>query len=217
MAWPHLINILIHVLAGTIALIIGFTMLVKTKGSLTHRRLGRIFCYFTLVVCSTAIIGTLFFRFIPVFAVLSILVPYQLISGWRLVYTQASGPQKIDAIWTLLALSISIYTVPFLLEASPVSSIVVYSTLGGLAMILFYDTIRWLFPKRWYSVIWKYEHSYKLIASIFAMLSALVGNVIRVGQPWSQIAPSAIGFIVILYFFYRLSIADKNQSAHSRA
>jgi hypothetical protein len=36
------------------------------------------------------------------------------------------------------------------------------------------------------------------------MLSALVGNVIRAGQPWSQVAPSAVGMLVIVYFFARI-------------
>ena len=35
------------------------------------------------------------------------------------------------------------------------------------------------------------------------MVSAFVGNVVRWGQPWSQLAPSAIGICVILYFWWR--------------
>jgi uncharacterized membrane protein len=201
----HLANLVIHVAAGTIALAIGFAMLAKAKGTATHRRWGRIFCYFTIVVCCSAAVGTTFFRFIPIFAVLSVLVPYQLIGGWRSAYTRDRGPAGVDALWTLLALAFAIALTPVLLSHPTKAPIVVYSSLGALATIIFYDAIRWLFPRRWYRVLWKYEHSYKLIASIFAMLSALVGNVVRVGQPWSQIAPSAIGILVIFYFFFQLS------------
>ena len=214
MTSQHLINLGIHIAAGSIALAIGFTMLVKTKGTPAHRRMGRIFCYFTLAVCCTAIVGTIFFRFVPIFAVLSILVPYQLIGGWRSAYTQDQGPSKIDAVWTLAAI---VFAIPltFNLLDSPTTQapIVVYSSLGALVFILLYDTIRCLFPRRWYRVLWQYEHAFKMIASIFAMLSALIGNVVRIGQPWSQIAPSAFGFLVLLYFFWRLYREGRNKHA----
>jgi len=209
MAPAHFANIAIHVAAGTIALAIGFVMLAKTKGTRTHRRLGRWFAYFTLAVCLTAVVGTLFFRFIPVFAVLSVLVPYQLVSGWRSVYTQERGPAAIDAVWTLAAAVFAAALAPTVLAYPSQAPVVVYSSLGALASILAYDAVRWLFPRRWYRKLWRYEHGYKLIASIFAMLSALVGNVVRVGQPWSQIAPSAVGVMVVLYFFVQLHLQDR--------
>jgi uncharacterized membrane protein len=200
----HLTNLAIHVAAGTVALAIGFSILARAKGTPTHRRLGRLFCYFALVVCSSAALGTMFFHFVPVFAVLSVLVPYQVIGGWHSVYTQCQGPSKVDALLTLLATALFIALIPAVLRHPAEASIVVYSSLGGLAVVLLYDTIRWLFPRRWYRTLWKYEHSYKLIGSLFGMLSALIGNVVRIGQPWSQILPSAVGTLVIAYYFARL-------------
>jgi hypothetical protein len=44
-----------------------------------------------------------------------------------------------------------------------------------------------------------------LISAQFGMLSALVGNVIRVGQPWSQLLPSAVGLLVVITTFIRLA------------
>lgn len=213
----HLVNLGIHVAAGTVALAIGLTMLAKAKGTPSHRRMGRIFCYFTLVVCCSAIVGTIFFRFVPISAVLSVLVPYQLIGGWRSAYTRDRGPSKVDAICTLIATAFTIALLPTVLEYPSQAPIVVHSSLGALATILFYDAIRWLFPCQWYRMLWKYEHGYKLIASIFAMLSAFVGNVVRIGQPWSQIAPSAVGVLVILYFFWRLYRQDRSRRALTEA
>jgi uncharacterized membrane protein len=200
----HLTNLAIHVAAGSVALAIGFTILFREKGTATHRRLGRRFSYFTLIVCVSAAVGTLFFRFVPVFAVLSVLVPYQLIGGWRSIYTKSAGPSRIDALWTLLALVLFIALIPAVRAHATEAPIVVYSSLGGLAFVLLYDAIRWIFPRKWYGDLWKYEHSYKLIASVFGMLSALIGNVIRFGQPWSQILPSAIGVFVIAYYFSQI-------------
>ncbi len=205
----HLANLGIHIAAGTVALAIGFTMLPRAKGTPTHRRWGRVFSWFTLVVCCSAAVGTVFFRFVPIFAVLSILVPYQLISGWRSVCTRSRGPAGVDGALTAMAMAISVALTPVLLLHPGASPIVVYSSLGALVMLLFYDSIRWLFPRRWYRVLWKYEHAYKMIASIFGMLSALVGNVVRVGQPWSQILPSFAGVLVVIYFFWKLYRQDK--------
>jgi uncharacterized membrane protein len=213
MSPTHLANLIIHVAAGSVALAIGFFLLASRKGTARHRRWGRNFCYFALLVCISAAAGTIFFRFIPVFAVLTVLVPYQLISGWRSIYTQALGPSMTDAALTLVALIFSIALIPILLASATGKTIVVYSTLGGLAAILLYDSVRWLFPRQWFRTLWRYEHSYKLISSLFAMLSALVGNVVRVGQPWSQIAPSAVGMLAVLFFFYRIHRQDSDRLA----
>src|SRR5688572_15349036 len=132
----HFANIAVHVAASAISLGIGFAMLAKAKGTLAHRRLGRRFGYATLVVCGSAATGLIFFRFIPVFAVLTVLVLYQLVGGWRLAHTQERGPAGIDAVWTLLAAVCSAALVPHVLGASTESDIVVRSSLGALTTIL---------------------------------------------------------------------------------
>lgn len=204
MTYPHLANIALHVGAGTLALLIGFVMLAGRKGTAAHRRWGKGFCVLALVVSLSAAVGTLCFRFIPVFAVLTVLVPYQLVSGWRSIHTRERGPASIDAVWTLVALGLALVLAPALVAAPGRPDIVAYASLGALFLLLAYDTVRWCFPRRWFATLWRYDHVYKLVASLFGMLSALVGNVVRVGQPWSQIAPSAIGLLVIGYFFVQL-------------
>lgn len=203
MSPAHLANIGIHVAAGTVALLIGFALLAMRKGTPTHRRWGKAFCALALIVSLSAAVGTVFFRFIPVFAVLTVLVPYQLVSGWRSVYTRELGPSRIDAAWTLVALAFAVALTPALI-ASPRVDIVAYSSLGTLFTLLAYDSVRWLFPRRWFAALWRYDHVYKLVASLFAMLSALVGNVVRAGQPWSQIAPLVIGLLTVAFFFMQL-------------
>lgn len=197
----HVANIALHVAAGTAGLAMGSYILATRKGTAAHRRAGRYFSWFTLIVCASAAVGLVWFRFLPLFAVLTVLVLYQLVSGWRSAHTRERGPAPFDAAWTALAIVGSVALYPTLLSQTKGARVVVYSTLGGLGFILLYDAIRWLFPRRWYATLWPYEHSYKLISSIFAMLSALVGNVVRVGQPWSQLAPSVLGTLVIAYFF----------------
>jgi uncharacterized membrane protein len=203
----HLLNIAIHVSAGSIGILLGLYMLITAKGTERHRLLGRIFVAFAGVVCLTAIIGTVFFRFIPLFAVLSLLVPYVLLSGWHVIYTKDAGPNRIDALLLVIGIACAFGLVPVLTAASNVpgsSAPVVYSTLGALGFVLTYDTARWLFPKHWHATTWRFEHIYKILSALFGMMSAAVGNIFH--TTWAQLAPSAIGVAVLLWFMWRQGV-----------
>lgn len=204
----HLSNLVVHINAGTVALALGVTILLRAKGTDSHRRLGRVFSWLTLIVCLSATFGLLVFRFMPLFAVLTLLVIYQLGGGWRAGRTRAAGPALVDALWTIAAITGSIVLVVILLREPEGLSTVVASTLGALGFVIGYDVIRWTFPQRWHRIAWRYEHSYKMIAATSGMLSALMGNVVRVGRPWSQLWPVPLGFIVIFFFFYQLYRED---------
>lgn len=212
MPQPHLINISLHVLAGSIAILLGFFLLANTKGTPEHRLRGRLFVWLTLLVCTTAAIGNLLFGYRPIFAVLTVLVLYQLLSGWRAVYTRASGPQAIDGAMTAAALVAGLLILLRLLEDdSGQRAIVVLSSLAGLATILLYDGLRWLFPRRWHTVLWRYEHIYKLVASLFAMLSAAAGNLLPMGQAWTQLGPSVLGLLCIAWYWRRQYRQDRKE------
>jgi hypothetical protein len=143
-----------------------------------------------------------------------VLVLYQLLSGWRAVYTREAGPQAVDGAMTAAALVAGgLILLRLQHDASGQQAIVVLSSLGGLATILAYDGVRWAFPRRWHGMLWRYEHIYKLLASLFAMLSAAAGNLLRMGQPWTQLAPSLLGLICIAWFWrrqYRLEQARRH-------
>lgn len=200
----HLINLAVHVGAGIAAMGLGFFMLASPKGDLPHRKRGRRFVALTLVVCATAVIGNTFFRFVPLFAVLTVLVLYQLLSGWHVVHTKSAGPNRVDALLLLCAAAWTVFLVPVLLSAPRSSApTVVYSSLAAIVVMLAYDSARWGFPRTWHATLWRYEHIYKLNAALFAMLSAATGNLIRIAQPWSQLLPTVVGFCVVFWCFWR--------------
>jgi uncharacterized membrane protein len=199
---PHLLNILVHILAGTAAIVLGLVLLGKPKDAIHHRRRGRVFVLLSFVVCLTAAVGNAVFRFMPLFAVLTVLVSYQLLSGWHVIYTRAAGPDKLDAGLLLAAAAHTAMLVRRLFADGAMvdaAAPVLYSTLAAMMILLAYDAARWLFPQRWHAVLWRYEHIYKLLGCLFGMLSAAVGNTVRAGQPWSQLAPSALGLITIVW------------------
>jgi uncharacterized membrane protein len=88
---------------------------------------------------------------------------------------------------------------------------VMVSTLAALALLLAYDAARWLFPRRWHAALWRYEHVYKILGCLFGMLSAAVGNTVRAGQPWSQLAPSVLGIAAVLCCWVRTYRAQRRR------
>jgi hypothetical protein len=203
----HLLNVLLHISAGLFGIALGLRQLWAAKGDAQHRRVGLWFVTATAVVVLSAAVGVAVFRFLPLFAVLTVLVGYQLVSGWRDAINRQHGPAWFDLVLTLLTVSLSAALVPTLRAASlgPSSSpAVVYATLGALGFVLAYDVARWLFPSRWHTKLWLAAHLYKMLGALFGMIAALVGNVVVWGQPWSQIAPSALGTIVVAYWLVRL-------------
>lgn len=209
---PHLLNLVLHILAGSAAILLGLYLLVKPKDAIHHRRRGRVFVLLTFVVCLSAAIGNAVFRFLPLFAVLTVLVSYQLLSGWHVIYTRAKGPDRIDAGLLLGATAMTALLVRRLfLDGAMVGAAasVMVSTLAAITTLLIYDAARWLFPRRWHATLWRYEHVYKILGCLFGMLSAAVGNTVRAGQPWSQLAPSVLGMIAVGCCWVRIYRAQR--------
>jgi uncharacterized membrane protein len=207
---PHLMNLVVHVGAGVVGMALGTVQLIRTKGDVRHRRFGRLFMFAALTVTGSALVGTLAFRFMPLFAVLTVLTTYVAVGGWRVAHTRERGPERIDLAWTLIGIGLTAALLPVVLDAPKVGNtqpIVVWSTLGALGFVLTYDLLRWVFPRRWFERIWLPEHVYKVFSALFGMVSAFVGNVIPWGQPWSQVAPSIVGTLLILYWGWRSAVS----------
>ncbi|OYT90327.1 MAG: hypothetical protein CFE43_18925 [Burkholderiales bacterium PBB3] len=201
---PHMTNITVHVVAGAIGLLLGAVLLALAKGTRLHRQIGRIFVGFAGVVCVSALVGTVFFRFIPLFAVLTLLVSYLVLGGWRVIYTQDRGPGAWDAALTAGALIGTVLLVPVLLRADlgqGSSAPIIWSTLGAVGVVMVYDMAKWFFPRRWHARLWRYEHIYKVLSALSGMASAAIGNIFHTTV--AQLLPSALGTAVIAWFFWR--------------
>jgi uncharacterized membrane protein len=208
----HFLNLLVHVGAGSAAILLGFYLLGQPKDPIHHRRRGRVFVLLTAVVCLSAAIGNALFRFLPLFAVLTVLISYQLLSGWHAIYTRAAGPDRLDAGLLLGAAAVTAMLVRRLFADGAMvgaAASVMVSTLAATGLLLAYDGARWLFPRRWHATRWRYEHIYKILGCLFGMLSAAVGNTVRVGQPWSQLAPSVAGLISVVWCIARAHRASR--------
>ncbi len=177
---------------------------MQGKGTALHVKLGRIFLGFAAVVCTSALVGTIFFRFIPLFAVLTVLVSYLVLGGWRVIYTKERGPAMWDAALTACALLATAVLLPILLKADlgqGSSAPVIFSTLGAVVVVIAYDSAKWFFPKGWHAHLWRFEHIYKVLSALFGMASAAIGNIFHTTV--AQLLPSLIGTTVIAWFFWR--------------
>ena len=201
---PHLTNIIIHVCAGSFGLMLGAILLTMEKGTALHVKLGRIFVGFASVVCTSALVGTILFRFIPLFAVLTLLVSYLVLGGWRAIVTKDGDPDIWDAALTACALLGTAILLPILLKADlsqGSSAPVIFSTLGAVVVVIAYDIVKWFFPRGWHARLWRFEHIYKVLSAFFGMASAAVGNIFH--TTLAQLLPSVVGTFVIAWFFWR--------------
>jgi hypothetical protein len=206
----RLLNLILHVSAGGLALVFGALNIVNGKGGRQHDKLGKWFLRCIAVVVVTAAIGVLVFEFKAFLAVLTLLVAYQATSGYRVLKTKGSGPARIDLILSVAGIISAIVFIIYLRSITfPWSPVIIYSTLVWLMLLSAYDLARIGFPKTWFGKLWLYEHSFKMISSFGAIISAFLGNVVRVGQPYTQILPSVVTFWIAIYFLialYRKSV-----------
>ena len=190
----HQLNILVHIVFGSLALLVGLGPIFTAKGGALHGRLGRWFLGLATVALITAVLGLAVFNFRPFLTVIVLLSVYQAYSGYRALLTRATGPTRRDGLFSLLFL---LGGVAFLLLLPRIrlvwSPVVMYSTLGTLLAMTVYDLSRFWWRQRWQRGAWLYEHIWKMMSTYSALLSAFTGTVLAAYQPYSQFVPSVLG------------------------
>jgi hypothetical protein len=200
----HSTNILIHVVAGSIALLIGLVIILTKKGTTNHKKYGRFFLSFLSVVVLTGLIGVFVFGRNTFLLVITVLSAYQGFSGYRTLQTKSNNPQWLDMLVAIFSIICTAYFLYYFKSIGMIwSPIIIYSTVGALLLVVSYDILRYFIPKHNYQNLWLYEHIYKMIGAFTALLAAFSGTVFEKYQPLSQILPSIIGvFLWILFTWY---------------
>ena len=201
----HHLNILVHVVFGTLALLVGLGPMLTAKGGAAHRQWGRWFLLLATVVLSSAVLGLAVFNFRPFLTVIVLLSVYQAVSGYRVLRTRTTGPTWSDGLFSalfLLGAGTFLWVLPRIqLVWSPV---VMYSTLGVLLTMTVYDLSRFAWRDQWRRGAWLYEHIWKMISTYAALLSAFTGTVLANYQPYSQFLPSVLGTVVAVAFMVHI-------------
>ena len=191
----HSLNILIHVIAGTTALLLGIAALITKKGGKLHNRFGRLFLWCLFIVVTTGFIGVFVFERNSILLVVTVSSTYYGFSGYRTLQTKSNIPKLTD----ILAAALSIVAVAYFLyyfKSSGLfwSPVITYSSVGAWVFVVSYDFLKYFIPKNRYGRLWLYEHVYKMISAFTALLSAFSGTVLDDYQPYSQFLPSVFGF-----------------------
>lgn len=199
----HNSNIILHVITGIIALLLGIIALLSTKGKKIHTKSGNYFLKLIIIVIITGMIGVFVFKRNTFLLVITVLTGYVSFSGYRVLRTKANTPKRIDIIVAILSLLVLAYFLYYFKSIGMIwSPIIIYSTVGALLLVISYDFIRYLIPKETYKKhrIWLYEHIYKMTSAFSGLLSAFTGTVLDKYQPHSQYIPSVIGILIIIGF-----------------
>ncbi|MEZ4887276.1 MAG: hypothetical protein R3E32_21265 [Chitinophagales bacterium] len=199
----HNTNIFIHVLTGTIGLLLGLTALLSAKGGRIHKRSGRLFLMIISVVIFTGLIGVFVFGRNTFLLIITVLSAYVSFSGYRILKSKRNKPTALDICIAILTLTTLAYFLYYFKSIGMIwSPIVIYSTVGALIFVIVYDFFRYFIPKAFYEHhhIWAYEHIYKMTSAFAALLSAFSGTVLEQYQPHSQYLPSVLGLIIIIGF-----------------
>ena len=200
----HHLNIIVHVFFGTIGLLIGLVTLFYQNKPLQHVRYGRYFLYIMAVVVATAFTGILFFRSNPFLLILTLLGGYVAYSGYRTIRLRERPASRVDiAIATGVLLAGGLYLRSMQIAGGNWSPAVVYPTLSALILVVGYDILKhfWFFNQL--KTGWLYEHIYKMMSAYSALLSAFSGTVLSHYKPYSQILPSVLCLITIVYFIWK--------------
>ncbi len=204
----HQINMIIHISAGTVALLIGLIPYLTKKGGVQHRRFGRVFLYLMGVVVITALIGVMFYRSRPFLTVVTILSFYTAFGSYRALQYREQGPGKMDLLATAITLGSALVFLFMPSEGQVVwHSGVVNYLLGFIFLLCGYDLLRIL---KWIQLarLWLLEHIMKMTSAYIALLSAGTGTVLTGWEPYNQILPALVGsliyvLILVNYFVTR--------------
>ncbi|MDM1554692.1 hypothetical protein PYS58_04955 [Chryseobacterium indologenes] len=208
----HLSNIIVHVISGTLALFVGFLILLKTKGTSLHIKLGILFIYCMIVVVTTGAFGVIVFKRNLFLLLITVLAAYNTYSGYRILKEKSNRFYWKDLLAMSGALIIALVFVYYLKFIGFYwNPVVIYSGVGYLLLVVSYDVLRYCIPASRYGNLWRYEHSSKMISAMGALLSAFVGTLLPDYKPYSQILPSLVMVLMMIFFNIKIYIRLKKQ------
>lgn len=204
----HRVNISIHILAGTLALIAGFMVIFLAKGNQKHIRYGRYFLITLSVVILTGLLGVIVFKRNTFLLVITLLSGYTAFSGVRTLRLKGQRPQWLDGIVPVGVMGAAGYYLYYIQSIGMFwAPVVIYSTLSALFWVTLYDLSRFFISRAKRQKLYITEHIYKMVSSLIAITSAFTGTVLPQYHPYSQILPTVFGLIYIvaaaLYFYKR--------------
>jgi len=203
----------IHVLAGSVALVVAPVALLTAKGGPTHRRWGKVYFWAMAVVAASALVvgywrSILFLELVAIFSFYAALSGYRVLFRKRPDLGQRAGLLDWIAASITLAASASLLALG-ILKPTPrfqeLSTVAVIFGLVGLT-IAGLDVWRFLSPPT-ERMAWWYRHMANMIGSYLAAVTAFsVVNFTFLPTTVRWLWPSVIGspLIALWITYYKL-------------
>lgn len=200
----HNLNVVVHIVAGSCALLVGLVPLFAAKGGSVHKSWGRAFVWITSINLLTAILGSIFFDSPGPLVAATMSAVYQYLSSLRALALKGTGPGWIDALLALVGICAGVLLLSRISQSSASwTPAIGYSVLGYAVAVAVYDLSRHFWSTKWLAKARLLDHGVKMTGAYFAMMSAGFGNVFRSWQPYSQFGPSVLGTLVTIAFIVR--------------
>jgi hypothetical protein len=208
-----------HIIAGSLAVIVGAVALVtpkplKPEAGRAHRRSGKLFLASMCVVIGTATVLTII-SLNPYFAGLTAAATVAVFSGYRVLrrkrpdLTASQRAQAFDWIITLLILCVGLLLIVLGASGRITRNLpVVYSLGVGSVLYAAYDLYRFARPLAFpfSENLWLYEHLVKMLGGYFGAVAAFSGSVlVLLPEPWRQLWATSLGqtLAIVLVIYYR--------------
>ncbi|MFD2999694.1 hypothetical protein ACFS7Z_04940 [Pontibacter toksunensis] len=202
--------LILHIAAGTLALVAGPLSMINKKGGKQHSRTGKLFFYAMMLVSGTAISmavlpahHSLFLLIIGVFSA------YLVSSGYRVLYLKGlARGQKAPLLDWVISLTMAAFAAFFIylglsgiLSGSGSSSSTVSVVFGSIALALAAKDVRKYTKAPADKNFWLYDHITRMIAGNIAAFTAfLVVNNTLLPPLVAWLGPTVIGTAIISFF-----------------
>jgi hypothetical protein len=214
-----------HIIAGSLAVVIGLVALVTRKpvrataaaattAGRAHQKSGRLFLYAMCVVIGTAAVLTLlslnpYFAGLTAASALAVFSGYRVLSRKRPDLNACDRARALDWLVTLVILAVGLLLIALGASGGITRNLpVVYSLGVGSALYAGYDLYRFARPlaRPFSPNLWLYEHLVKMIGGYFGAVAAFSGSVlVLLPEPWRQLWATALGqtLAIVLVLYYR--------------
>lgn len=218
-SWVNIV-LIIHIVAGGVALIAAPVAMIVQKGKAAHRKWGKIyFLSMTIIFISAGILSVV--KWLPFLLMVTVFSYYSAVSGYRWTHLKISNGRVIPGLidWTSLAV-VSVFN--FLAIGWAISKLITggysfypYLALGfGLGgMVIAMGNLR-SFIARVDGHKWVFEHMGGMLGGYIATLTAFSSQMLTFMPGWLQwVWPSILGIPFIAYWIRKYKVQIKqNQS-----
>lgn len=197
--------LLLHIAAGTVALLCGAAALMAVKGRKGHSRTGSVYNYCMYIVGISALVMTTI-KFNPFLLSISVFTLYLSFSGmramqyWRLGRPSITLHSKLPYL-TAVATALFMILYPFVKMAIANTAFVpVLSIFGSIMLVLSVRDLQLLADKNTtgkHNRVWLMQHIGKMSGSYIAAVTAFLVNNISLKPAWIVwILPTVVGSVL---------------------